>query len=109
MPIRRVLCHQNVKDNAGKAAIQRGPLVYCFEGIDNPQGVANLVLPSNSDLHAEYRADLLNGIVTIKGKGKIRKSQPDGKTSLEDIEVVAIPYYAWAHRGKSQMAVWLPQ
>jgi DUF1680 family protein len=109
MSIRRVVCHQNVKDNAGKAAIQRGPLVYCFEGVDNPQGVANLVLPSNSDLHAEYRADLLNGIVTIKGKGKIRKSQPDGKTSLEDIDVVAIPYYAWANRGKSQMAVWLPQ
>jgi DUF1680 family protein len=109
MPIRRVVCHQDVKDNTGKAAIQRGPLVFCFEGIDNPQGVANLVLPSNSDLHAEYKADLLNGIVTVKGKGKIRKSQPDGKTSLEDIDVVAIPYYAWAHRGKSPMMVWLSQ
>jgi uncharacterized protein len=109
MPVRCVLSHQNVKDNAGKAAIQRGPVVYCFEGVDNPQGVANLVLPSSSDLHAEYKADLLNGIVTVKGKGKIRKSQPDGKTSLEDIDVVAIPYYAWANRGKSQIAVWLPQ
>lgn len=109
MPVRRVLSHQNVKENAGKAAIQRGPVVYCFEGIDNPQGVANLVLPSGSDLLAEYRADLLNGIVTIKGKGQIRKSLPDGKTSLEDIDVVAIPYYAWANRGKNQMAVWLSQ
>jgi DUF1680 family protein len=109
VPIQRVFCHQNVKDNAGKAAIQRGPLVYCFESMDNPQGVANLVLPPDAKLNTEYRADLLGGIVTIRGKGKIQRPHSDGKTSLEDIEVVAIPYYAWAHRGSSRMAVWLPE
>jgi hypothetical protein len=108
MPIQRVLSHQNVKDNLGKVALERGPVVYCFEGIDNPKGVANLVLPATAELSAEYHADLLGGIVTIKGKGKIQQSPSDEKTSLEDIEVVAIPYYAWAHRGKSQMTVWLP-
>lgn len=109
VPIQRVFCHQNVKDNAGKAAIQRGPLVYCFESMDNPQGVANLALPPDAKLNTEYRADLLGGIVTIRGKGKIQRPHSDGKTSLEDIEVVAIPYYAWAHRGSSRMAVWLPE
>ncbi len=40
--------------------------------------------------------------------GKIRQPQPEGKAQLKSAEVVAIPYYAWAHRGKSEMTVWLP-
>jgi len=100
MPIRRVVSHENVKDNAGRTAVQRGPLVYCFEGVDNPKGVAKLVLPPEAQLHTEYHGDLLGGIVTLKGHGKM---PPDS------VEVVAIPYYAWSHRGKSEMAVWLPE
>jgi len=100
MPIRRVVSHPNVKDNAGRTAVQRGPVVYCFEGVDNPQGVARLVLPADTKLYTEYRGDLLSGIVAIKSQGEIPQ---------ESIEVVAIPYYAWAHRGKSEMAVWLPE
>jgi DUF1680 family protein len=98
MPIRRVVSHENVKDNAGRTAIQRGPLVYCLEGVDNPQGVTKLILPPDAKLHTEYHGDLLGGIVTLNGQGKMTQ---------ESIEVVAIPYYAWAHRGKSDMAVWL--
>lgn len=100
MPIRRLVSHPNVKDNAGRTAVQRGPVVYCFEGVDNPQGVARLVLPADTKLRAEYHGDLLGGIMIIKGQGEI---------PLESVEVVAIPYYAWAHRGKSEMAVWLPE
>jgi len=107
MPIRRVVSHPNVKDNAGRTAVQRGPVVYCFEGVDNPQGVAKLVLPADTKLYTEYRGDLLGGIVTIRGRGKIQQLQPEDKAQLKSIEVVAIPYYAWAHRGKSGMAVWL--
>ncbi|MFQ6036895.1 MAG: glycoside hydrolase family 127 protein, partial [Sedimentisphaerales bacterium] len=128
MPIRRVLCHEKVRDNVGKTALQRGPIVYCFEAVDNPGGVANLVLPAEAELHAEYRPQLLGGIVQIYGQGKIQQ-QSEAATSVKDIdpvrnsssantqeigeisnglEVVAIPYYAWAHRGKSQMVVWLP-
>ena len=107
MPIRRVLAHEKVKDNVGRAAIERGPVVYCFEGADNPQGVANLVLPTDVKLKTEFRSDLLGGIVTIKGSGKIYQSQPKKRPPVQDIEVAAIPYYAWAHRGKSPMAVWL--
>jgi len=109
MPIRRAVSHENVKDNAGRTAVQRGPVVYCFEGVDNPKGVAKLILPANAELKAEYYGDLLGGIVTIKGQGKIQQPQAEGQTRLESIEVVAIPYYAWAHRGKSEMAVWLPE
>ena len=108
MPIRRVLSHEKIKDNTGRTAIQRGPVVYCLEGADNPQGVANLVLPTDAKLQTEYQSDLLGGVVTISGQGKIRQPEKEGKAVLEDIKAVAIPYYAWAHRGKNEMAVWLP-
>jgi DUF1680 family protein len=100
MPIRRVVSHPNVKDNAGRTAIQRGPVVYCLEGVDNPQGVSKLVLPPDAKLHTECHGDLLGGIVTLKGQGKMPQ---------KSVELIAIPYYAWAHRGKSEMAVWLPR
>ena len=74
--------------------------MYCFEGVDNPQGVARLALPADTKLYTEYRGDLLGGIVTIRGRGKMPP---------KSVEVVAIPYYAWSHRGKSEMAVWLPK
>jgi len=106
MPIRRVQAHQKVKDNRGRTAVERGPVVYCFEGADNPKGVANLILPPDAKLQSEYHGDLLGGIVTITGRGQIRQA---GKKSVEDIDVVAIPYYAWAHRGKNEMAVWMPK
>ncbi len=106
MPIRRVQAHQKVKDNRGRTAVERGPVVYCFEGADNPKGVTNLILPPDAKLQSEYHGDLLGGIVTITGRGQIRQA---GKKSVEDIDVVAIPYYAWAHRGKNEMAVWMPK
>ncbi len=108
MLVRRVVSNVNVKDNAGLAAVQRGPVVYCFEGVDNPKGLAGLILPVNAKLSVEYQGDLLGGIVTIKGQGKIQQPQAAAQPILESIEAVAIPYYAWAHRGKSEMAVWLP-
>jgi len=104
MPIRRLKAHPKVKDDIGRIAIERGPIVYCFEGADNPKGVANLILPPDAKLQSEYHGDLLGGIVTITGRGQIRQ---DGNELIEDIDVVAIPYYAWAHRGKNEMAVWI--
>ena len=109
MPIRRVEAHRKIKDNRGRTAIERGPIVYCFEGADNPKGVANLVLPVDVKLQAEYHGEKLGGVVMITGRGQIRQARQDGKKVVEDIDVVAIPYYAWAHRGKNEMAVWIPK
>jgi DUF1680 family protein len=109
MPVRRVRAHRKVKANTGRIALQRGPVVYCFEGADNPQGVSNLVLPPDAAFQTEYRDDLLGGVMTITGQGKIRQPQVNGETVYKDIEVTAIPYYAWAHRGRNEMAVWLPE
>jgi DUF1680 family protein len=91
MQPRRVLASAEVAADRELVAIQRGPIVYCAEWPDNSPGeVRELSLVDGSALTAEFRPDLLNGVVVVKGDG-----------------FTAIPYYAWAHRGKGQMAVWL--
>jgi len=95
MPIRRVLCNEKVEANTARIAIQRGPLVYCAEGKDNGGHALDIVLGDDVKLKAEHRKDMLGGITVITG------APADGKPFL------AIPYYAWAHRGKGEMAVWL--
>lgn len=91
MPIRRVLAHDAVADDRGKAAIQRGPIVYCVEAVDNGGHVADLRLPLDAPLTATFDAGLLGGVEVIRGE-----------------HVVAVPYYAWNNRGKGEMAVWMP-
>jgi DUF1680 family protein len=89
MPVQRVLCHEQVVNNRGRVALERGPLVYCVEGVDNGR-LADLSLPDTMPLTTESRPDLLSGVTVIHGEG-----------------LFAIPYYAWANRGVGEMAVWL--
>lgn len=95
MPVRRVLAHDKIADNVGKAAIERGPLVYCLEAADNGPATGTLTLPLATPLAHEYRADLLKGLEVITGKAG-------------DQTVTAIPYFAWANRGRGEMRVWIP-
>jgi len=97
MPIRRVVAHPRVTDDAGRVAIQRGPIVYCAEAKDHGGRALDLVLADRVKLRPEYRGDLLGGMTVITGKA-------DGGGTL-----TLIPYYAWAHRGPGEMAVWLPR
>jgi DUF1680 family protein len=95
MPVRRVASHENVEDNQGKVALQRGPIVFCFEGVDNADRVLDRFLPDDSPLETEFLPDLLGGLVIVKG------------VSADNDPLTAIPYYAWAHRGAGEMAVWI--
>ncbi len=90
MPIRRVIAHPAVADLAGKVALERGPLVYAVEGIDNGGRAIGLSLPDDLLLAIKEQPDLLGGITVIRGGA-----------------ITAIPYYAWGHRGIHEMAVWL--
>jgi len=103
MPIRRVVANEKVVEDRGKVALQRGPIVYCAEGVDNDGHVLNLLLPDDVPLKAEYRKDMLNGIVVVSGK--VLAMSSDGKSAQHDF--AAIPYYAWSNRGEGEMAVWL--
>lgn len=96
MPVRRVLAHDKITDDAGKAAIERGPLVYCLEAADNGAATGTLTLPLTTPLSHEFRADLLKGLEVITGKSG-------------DQTVTAIPYFAWANRGRGEMRVWIPR
>ncbi len=95
MPARRIVAHAAVKEDEGRMAIQRGPLVYAVEAIDNGGHALDLVIPRDAALRSRFRADLLNGVEVISGEG----SRP----------FVAIPYYAWNNRGQGEMTVWIPE
>lgn len=107
MPIQKIAAHDSVKADVGKLALERGPIVYCAEWIDNAGHVLNLMLPEDAELQAEYRDDLLSGVNVIRGKAMTFYS--DGKEiTKREQNFLAIPYYAWSHRGMGEMAVWLP-
>lgn len=95
MPVRRVLAHDNVADDKGKAAIARGPIVYCLEAADNGPATGTLTVPLNTPMTHEFRADLLKGLEVVTAK-------------VGDQTVTAIPYFAWANRGRGEMRVWIP-
>jgi len=109
MPVRRVAAHEAVKDNKGRVALERGPIVFCAEFADNKDGqVLNLVLEDGTPLKAEFQSDLLNGVMTVKGQTQVVRRTLDGKVEpAETVPFKAIPYYAWAHRGRGPMTVWV--
>ena len=107
MPARRVVSHEKVATNAGRVALQRGPIVYCLEGPDNGDEVLDLVIGDEVELTTRFEPGLLGGVVTIAGNAQTVKQALDGKIVPDASRpFVAIPYYAWAHRGKSRMTVW---
>jgi len=108
MPIRRVLCNEKVEENRGKVALERGPIVYCAEEVDNGKNVRKLVIPDNVVLRSEYQKDLVGGVVIIHGIFPGLNLSKEGKSEAKNKKkFVAIPYYAWGYRGEGKMAVWL--
>jgi DUF1680 family protein len=107
MPVRRVVANEQVEADRGRVALMRGPLVYCVEGVDVAGGkVSDLVLPEDAPLATEFRGDLLGGAQVITGDAQ-RPKNKEGTATGEPVHFTAIPYYAWANRGKGVMAVWL--
>ena len=110
MPIRRVAADERVKADAGKVALQRGPIVFCAEGIDNSGRVLNLALTDEEKLSHWFRSDLLGGVEFITGKATVADPGSAGRpASKRRQSFMAVPYYAWANRGAGEMAVWLPR
>jgi len=109
MPIRRVVAHEKVKNNNGRIALERGPIVYCVEWPDNNvENIFNLLLDDNAELNSTFSENLLNGIVTITGSiSYLQKSKIDNQIQKDKTEFLAIPYYAWANRGKGDMTIWM--
>jgi DUF1680 family protein len=105
LPIRRVLANEKVKDDRGRVAIERGPLVYCAENVDNGGRALDLVVPDDAVLQMFFRPDLLRGITVIQGH--VQTGRPGGGSALGPATMVEIPYAYWANRGPEAMTVWL--
>jgi len=110
MPVRRIRADPRVRDDEGRVALQCGPLVYCVEGPDNDGHALNIVVPDEAGLESGFRPNLLGGVRTVTGKVLAVRRSAEG-SSLETVphELVAIPYFAWANRGREEMAVWIPR
>ena len=117
MPAERIYAHPAVRMDAGRVALKRGPLVYCVEEADNPQGpVQRIKLPRRSEIKAEQRDDLFDGIVTLSADA-MRLDDGDWGDTLYRTEppaeapatLTALPYYLWNNRQKGSMMVWLAE
>jgi DUF1680 family protein len=105
---RMVKANNLVKDDRGRVAIERGPLVYCAEWPDNDFDIQNILINRNAKLEVESKPELLNGIDIIKADAQSLGYDKQGKLFVNDVKLALIPYYAWAHRGDGKMNVWLP-
>ena len=113
-----------VADDTGRVAVQRGPLIYCLEEVDQPSGVtlSDVALPvgsrPDSGFQTELKSDLLGGVLLLHHKGlsngksastsalypRYTGANPSGREVL----LTFIPYYAWANRHATSMQVWIP-
>jgi hypothetical protein len=110
MPVRRVVSHEGVTANAGRVALERGPIVYAVEAVDNGGQVFNIVLPDDAALTPEHRPELLGGVTVITGRALGLHPADDGRSVVtREQDFQAVPYNVWSHRGEEAMAVWLPR
>ena len=114
MPVERVYAHPLVRADVGAVALQRGPLVYCLEEIDNLAPLERVALPPEAPLTAQIEPDLLGGTVIIRGEGRVLDEQGWGDTlyrhepsMTRPATLTAVPYHTWNNRGAGRMCVWI--
>ncbi len=116
MPVRRIYSHSRVTANRGRVALQRGPIVYCLEQIDNGKNLDSILLPRDAPLEITYEPDLLGGVVTLQAPALCEGSDETDEGNsvylskslpLEKFMLKAIPYFAWDNREAGDMQVWI--
>lgn len=117
MPAKFVSSHPNVKSNLGRVAVQKGPLVYCFEDTDNQNQLNSAYLSPQANIVVVRRPDLLGGMDTVVIKAKRRiETQSDAELYRESnssaegepIQLIGIPFFAHSNREPTARKVWLP-
>lgn len=114
MPVERVHAHPRVWMDAGRVALQRGPLVYCAEEVDNGRDLSDLVLPRGAALRASLQPRLLGGAIAIEGRAQRSDMQEWGdvlyrtdRWRTAGARLLAVPYALWGNRQVGEMAVWI--
>ena len=115
---RLMASHPEVEETHNHVAVMRGPVVYCLESVDLPEGVAihEVHVSRDVDLSARHDGDLLAGVTVLEGQaGRVPSADWGGKLYQElsvpppePFTLRLIPYYAWLNRGRCDMRVWLP-
>ncbi|PKP35711.1 MAG: six-hairpin glycosidase [Bacteroidetes bacterium HGW-Bacteroidetes-17] len=108
MPVQKILANEKVAEDKEKMAFSRGPIVYCAEGIDNGERARNLMIDPDLKFTSVHQTELLNGITTLESKAYQVSFDKNREFKKTEQNLMLIPYYAWAHRGNGEMAVWLP-
>jgi DUF1680 family protein len=110
MDIKRVSSRPEVKSNIERVAIQRGPMIYCVEGMDNDGRTVNIVLPKTALLTTFKQTVLSEPVISIQGEATVLTVSARGDdVKTEKKKITAVPYYTWNNRGAGQMLVWLPE
>jgi DUF1680 family protein len=110
MDVHRVMATDKLKEDVGKVALQRGPVIFCAEWKDNNGRASNIVLPAGINFSSEFKPDMLNGITVLKTDATaVITDEKENKVNSVKQPFIAIPYYAWANRGKGEMTVWFPE
>jgi DUF1680 family protein len=114
MAVERLIAHPEVRNDAGRVALRRGPVVYAVEEADNPVPPHHIVLSETDSVVAVHRPDLLGGITTLEGEATVIDDDWDDDLyrsidaePTRRADVTAIPYYAWDNRDPGEMRVWL--
>ena len=120
LPMRIHLVEGNprVEETRNHVAVVRGPMVYCLEAPDLPEGVrlTDVRIPRGITLLAWFDDDLLGGVTVLEGEAVYREEDPWDGVLYRDLATARarpfpirlVPYYAWANRGPQEMSVWLP-
>ena len=110
MPVRRVAGNEKIAATRKQSAIERGPVVYCLEGVDNEKTVFNAFLPASAKFTPKSRPDLMGGltVIDIADAGRAERDEK-GNPKGTPAHFTAIPYAFWNNRGNSQMTVWMPR
>lgn len=119
MPVRRVYGHPQVRQQAGKVALQRGPLVYCLEEADNGANLHNLALPADSEFRVFEGKGIFAHKMLIQVEGVTHDAAEAGSEALWQYDRPAvqrqpktltfIPWFSWANRGEGEMRIWVDE
>ena len=115
MEPRTVRANGLVEADKGRVAVERGPLLYCAEWPDNQCNVLEVLMNQQPEFVAapmqlQVKSNNQSYPVTsLSTNAQTLSFDNSGKLTAQDVDLTLIPYYAWAHRGSGNMAVWLPQ
>ncbi|QLH79781.1 glycoside hydrolase family 127 protein [Halosimplex rubrum] len=109
-----VAAHPSVEADAGRVAVERGPLVYCAEAVDNERPLHQYAVDDDATVRAAGEADALDGVTVLEADATVpaldgwdgELYRPVGETEREESDLELVPYYAWDNRESGAMAVW---